>query len=465
MSTFSNKRTDEYGGTLENRMRFALEVVDAVRAAVGPDYPILFRFNTCDYVEGGIELPEAIVMAKMLEEAGVDALHCTQGMFASKQAIIAPGFIPVMHYAENAAAIKRSVKIPVLAVGRYNDIYMSEAMLRDEKADFIVMARASLADPELPNKAKAGKTEEIIHCIGCNQGCTGETAVGNRVNCIANPHTCRETEYDLSIVAEPKKVFVAGAGVAGLAAAYGAAERGHKVTVFEASDEIGGQWLSAMTPPGKSEYASLILNYRNQLKKYGAQIRLETPLTREIVEAEKPDAVILATGGTPMFLPIPGLDNREFVKTAIEVLRGRTLYGKRVVVAGGGMTGAETAVFLAVQGCDVTMIEMAPDIITDAVAQPRACLLEHIRKYNVKVHTHTKLTKVGEGTVYAEEYGEPITFKHIDMLVNAMGVRSYNPLQEQLEGLDCKVVVVGDASSTKNGYKNIREGFNAGNAI
>ena len=450
MSTFSNKRTDEYGGTLENRMRFALEVVDAVRAAVGPDYPVLFRFNTCDYVEGGIELPEAIVMAKMLEEAGVDALHCTQGMFASKQAIIAPGFIPVMHYAENAAAIKRSVKIPVLAVGRYNDIYMSEAMLRDML---------------LENKAKAGKTEEIIHCIGCNQGCTGETAVGNRVNCIANPHTCRETEYDLSIVAEPKKVFVAGAGVAGLAAAYGAAERGHKVTVFEASDEIGGQWLSAMTPPGKSEYASLILNYRNQLKKYGAQIRLETPLTREIVDAEKPDAVILATGSNPMFLPIPGLDNRDYVKTAIEVLRGRTLYGKKVVVAGGGMTGAETAVFLAVQGCDVTMIEMAPDIITDAVAQPRACLLEHIRKYNVKVHTHTKLTKVGEGTVYAEEYGEPITFKHIDMLVNAMGVRSYNPLQEQLAGLDCKVVVVGDASSTKNGYKNIREGFNAGNAI
>ena len=174
---------------------------------------------------------------------------------------------------------------------------------------------------------------------------------------------------------------------------------------------------------------------------------------------------ITATGGTPMFLPIPGLDNREFVKTAIEVLRGRTLYGKRVVVAGGGMTGAETAVFLAVQGCDVTMIEMAPDIITDAVAQPRACLLEHIRKYNVKVHTHTKLTKVGEGTVYAEEYGEPVEFKHIDMLVNAMGVRSNNPLKAELEGCDCKVVVVGDASSTKNGYKNIREGFNAGNAI
>lgn len=465
MSPFSNKRTDEYGGTLNNRMRFPLEIVEAVRKAVGADFPIVFRFNTCDYVEGGIELPEAIVMAKMLENAGVDALHCTQGMFASKQAIIAPGFIPVMNYANNVATIKDSVSIPVIGVGRYNDIYMTEAMLEDNKADFIAMARASLADPELPNKAKAGKIDEIIHCIGCDQGCTGETAIGNRVNCIANPHTCRETVYDLSIVDNPKKVFVAGAGVSGLSAAYGAAERGHHVTIFEATNELGGQWLAAAIPPGKTEYNSLIFNYRQIVKKYNIKLRLNTKLTKEIVEQEKPDAVILATGGTPMFLPIPGLDNRNFVKTAIEVLRGRTAYGKRVVVAGGGMTGAETAVFLAVQGCDVTMIEMAADIITDAVAQPKACLFEHIKKYGIKVHTHTKLTRVEQGTVYAEEYGEPVEFKHIDMLVNAMGVRSYNPLEEQLADCGCKVVVVGDAKKTKNGYTNIREGYDAGNAI
>lgn len=465
MSPFSNKRTDEYGGTLNNRMRFPLEIVEAVREAVGADFPIVFRFNTCDYVEGGIELPEAIVMAKMLENAGVDALHCTQGMFASKQTIIAPGFIPVMNYANNVATIKDSVSIPVIGVGRYNDIYMTEAMLEDNKADFIAMARASLADPELPNKAKAGKIDEIIHCIGCDQGCTGETAIGNRVNCIANPHTCRETVYDLSIVDNPKKVFVAGAGVSGLSAAYGAAERGHHVTIFEATNELGGQWLAAAIPPGKTEYNSLIFNYRQIVKKYNIKLRLNTKLTKEIVEQEKPDAVILATGGTPMFLPIPGLDNRNFVKTAIEVLRGRTAYGKRVVVAGGGMTGAETAVFLAVQGCDVTMIEMAADIITDAVAQPKACLFEHIKKYGIKVHTHTKLTRVEQGTVYAEEYGEPVEFKHIDMLVNAMGVRSYNPLEKQLADCGCKVVVVGDAKKTKNGYTNIREGYDAGNAI
>lgn len=166
-----------------------------------------------------------------------------------------------------------------------------------------------------------------------------------------------------------------------------------------------------------------------------------------------------------MWLPIPGLENRDFVKSAVDVLRGRTACGKRVVIVGGGMTGAETAVFLAVQGCDTTIIEMASDIITDAVAQPKACLLEHIRKYNIKVHTNCKLTRVGEGTVYAEEYGEPVEFRHVDMVVNAMGVRSYSPLREELEGCGCKVVVVGDAASAKNGYRNIREGFDAGNAI
>lgn len=465
MSPFSNKRNDDYGGTLINRMRFPLEVIAEVRKVVGPDYPITFRMNVCDYMSGGIELPEAIVMAKMLEEAGVDALHCTQGTYASKQAIIAPGFIPVMNYMNNAATIKASVNIPVIAVGRFNDVYYTESMLRDGKADFVAMARASLADPEMPNKAKAGKVDEIIHCIGCNQGCTGETAVGNPVNCIANPHTCKESVYDLSPVAQPKKVFIAGAGVSGLSAAYGAAERGHHVTIFEASDEIGGQWLAAATPPGKTEYESIIVNYRRYIKQYNMDLRMNTPLTREIVEKEKPDAVILATGSNPMFLPIPGLDNREFVKTAIEVLRGKTLYGKNVVVVGGGMTGAETAVFLAVQGSNVTIIEMAPEIITDAVAQPKLCLMNEIKQHNIKVHTNTKLTKVGDGVVYAEEYGEPVEFKRVDMVVNAMGVRSNNPLEKELEGCGCKVVVVGDASSTKNGYKNIREGFNAGNAI
>lgn len=465
MSTFANKRNDAYGGTLINRMRFPLEIVAAVREAVGSEMPIVFRMNISDYAEGGIEVPEAIVMSKMLEEAGVDALHCSQGVYSSKQHIIAPGFVPVMNYANNVAAIKASVGIPVIAVGRYNDIYMAETMLRDGKADFITMARASLADPDLPNKAKDGRVEEIIHCIGCNQGCTGEAAVGGKVNCLANPHTAKETEYDFTPVANPKTVYVAGAGVSGMAAAIGAAERGHKVTIFEETHEIGGQWLAASMPPGKTEYNALIVYYRQMFEKHGVEIKLNTPLTRSIVDTGKPDAVIVATGSKPLVLPIPGLDNSAFVKSAIDILRGRTMPGKRVVVAGGGMTGAETAVFLAVQGCEVTMIEMAPEIITDAVSQPKACLLEHLKKYDVKVYKNTKLTRVGDGVIYAEEFGKPIEFERIDMLVNAMGVRSYNPLADELSGCTCKVVTVGDANKTKNGYKNIREGFTAGNQI
>lgn len=466
MSPFANKRTDEYGGTLENRMRFALEVVAACRKATGPDYPILFRMNTCDYVEGGIELPEAVVMARILEQAGVDALHCTQGMFASKQTIIPPSFIAPMHFVQNAAAIKAAVSIPVIAVGRFNDIYAAESALCSKQADFIAMARASLADPDLVVKALQGHTDSIIHCIGCNQGCTGETAVGNPVNCLANPHTCKETVYDLSLAQHPKTVYIAGAGVSGLAAMQGAAERGHKVVLFEAAEEIGGQWLAAMACPGKTEYASLIVNYRRIMERYGVELRLNTPLTRAIVQQEKPDRVIVATGSEPLFLPIPGMENRTFVKTALEVLRGQTSLAKRVVVAGGGMTGAETAVFLAVQGCQVTLIEMAPDIATDAVAQPRACLLEQLRRYHVQVHTNTRLTRLDAGgTIYAEEFGEPVEFKHMDMLVNAMGVKSYHPLLEELQECGCPVVAVGDAAGTKNGYKNIRQGFDVGNGI
>ena len=237
------------------------------------------------------------------------------------------------------------------------------------------------------------------------------------------------------------------------------------MTLFEATDELGGQWLAAAAPPGKTDYEAWIYNHRVLLKKYQVEIRMETPLTKAIVEEEKPDAVILATGGTPLVLPIPGLDNKEFVKSAIDVLRGRTLYGKNVVVAGGGMTGADTSVFLAVQGCNVTMIEMAPDIICDAVSQVRSCLLQDLKKYKVDVHTGTKLMKVEEGAVYAEKDGEAVEFKHVDMVVNAMGVRSYNPLEAELADCDCEVVVVGDANRTKNGYRNMREGYDAGNRI
>lgn len=464
MSGFANKRCDEYGGTLENRMRFPLEVVAAVRAVVGEDYPICFRMNISDYVEGGIELPEAIVMAKMLEEAGVDVLHCSQGTYASKQNTIAPGFIPVMNYSANVAAVKAAVSIPVIAVGRYNDINMAESVLRDGKCDYVAMARASLADPYLPKKAMEGRTDEIIHCIGCCQGCTGEAAVGGMVNCLVNPHTGKEMVYNWSPVKTPKRVLIAGGGVAGMAAAIAAAERGNQVVLYEEAEQLGGQWIAAAMPPGKSEYVSLIIHNKQELKRLGVEVKLATPLTKTSVTESKPDVVILATGGKPMVPPITGI-NQDNVKTAIDVLRGRTIAGKKAVVLGGGMTGVDTAIFLGVQGCEVALIEMAPEILSGSVSQPRLCMTGLLKNYDIDVHVSTKLTKIEDNTVFAETFGKPVAFEHIDTVVNALGVRSYNPLADELKDCGCKLLVVGDAKKSKNGYKNIREGYDAGNSI
>ena len=465
MSAFSNHRTDEYGGSLLNRMRFPLEIVAAVRQAVGPDYPICFRMNTCDYVEGGITLQESVVMAQLLEQAGVDVLHCSQGMYASKEHIIAPSYIPAGAYIQNTAAIKSAVRIPVIAVGRINDVLLAESVLTSGSADLVAMARASLADPELPRKAREGKLDDIIRCIGCDQGCTGEAAVGGKVNCLVNPHTARETAYDWSPVNNPRKVLVAGAGVSGLSAAIAAAERGHQVEVYERSDRIGGQWIAAAAPPGKADYIALLNFYERQCRRYHVTVHLNTSLTEEVVSSCAPDVVILATGSTELRPPIPGLDNDSLVKGARDILCGKASFGKKAIVVGGGSTGAETAAFMAMYGSDVTIIEMGSEIIADAVSQPKACLKTLLEKYHVKALTDTKLLRVADRCVIAVQGDKEIRLDDADTVVLALGARSYDPLSESLASLPFRVIRVGDALKPKNGYRNIREGFEAGNSI
>ena len=308
-SPFSNKRSDEYGGTIRNRARFAMEIIENIKKKCGKDYPVLYRMSAVEYVSGGLEIEESKVLARLVEEAGADCIHCSQGVYASTHVIIPPSVVPRAAYVENAAEIKKVVDIPVIAVGRINDVEIAESVLQADKADLVTVARASLADPDMP-----------------------------------------------------KKVVVVGGGVSGCEAAVSAAMKGHKVTLIEQSNRLGGQWIPAAVPIGKGEFTSLIIWQKQMLDKLGVNVLLNTKADKEMIESYQPDTVIIATGSKPFVPPIKGTD-QDFVTNAHEVLLGNVETGENIVVIGGGLVGAETADMLAEQNKQITIIEMLPQIM------------------------------------------------------------------------------------------------------
>lgn len=310
-SPFANKRCDEYGGTIQNRARFAVEIIRNIKQKCGADFPVLYRMSAVEYVPGGLEIEEAKVLARLVEEAGADCIHCSQGVYASTQHIIPPSVVARGAYVQNAAAIKGAVHIPVIAVGRINDIQVAESILQSGQADLVTMAQASLADPEMPKKIQEGREDEVLRCIGCLQGCAGENGKGHCVRCLVNPLTGMEDVYDLSPTKERKRVLVIGGGVSGCEAAITAAHKGHRVTLIEASGQLGGQWIPASMPVGKSEFTSLLLWQKAMLEKLHIQVLLNTQADGELIRLYEPDAVVVATGSKPF---VPGF------------LKGRTLW-------------------------------------------------------------------------------------------------------------------------------------------
>lgn len=468
LSPAINRRFDEFGGNIVNRGRMMVEAIKAVRRNVGPNFPISVRLSVFDGIPGGIEINEAKVYAKMAVEAGADMIHCTQGTYSSREFVIPPSTQPKAMFAKNAWEIKQVVNVPVVATARINDPYIADSIIAQGEADMVTMARSSLADPQMPHKAREGRYEDIIHCIGCCQGCTGELGRGGITRCMVNPLTGMEDEFDMETVSDPHKVFVAGGGVAGCASAIVAAMKGHSVTLFEQSDTLGGQWIAAATPPGKEEYDSYLIWQHRRLKQLGVDIRLSTELTRSIVEEEKPDTVIIATGSDPLMPPIPGLRDNPIVVPAIKVLRGVEHIdpGKKVLVAGGGLVGAEVAEHMAVHGArDVSIVEMLPDIMVDGEKSPKKLILQKFREHGVHIYTSTKLEAVRENSVVVSDVNNPENtwaIGDLDVVIMALGVRSHNTLEAELQGLGCKVIVAGDSESGKKGFKNIQQGFEAG---
>ena len=408
-SPFSNKRSDEYGGTIRNRARFAMEIIRNIKKKCGEDYPVLYRMSAVEYVPGGLEIEES----------------------------------------------------KVIAVGRINDVEIAESVLESGKADLVTMARASLADPDMPNKVKEGRADEVIRCIGCLQGCAGENGKGNCVRCLVNPLTGMEDEYDLSPVQSPKQVLVIGGGVSGCEAAIAAAMKGHKVTLIEKTGRLGGQWIPASVPVGKSEFTSFIYWQKKMLEKLHVQVLLNTEADKELIRLYDPDTLILATGSRPFIPPVKGTD-QDFVTNAHDILLGKREAGNNVVVVGGGLVGAETADMLGGQCSQVSIIEMLPQIMKDGEPSPAKYMKERFRANGVKIYTSTKLTEVGDHCVIAEREGESFTIENVDTVIIAVGVRSDRSLLDHVEDLSCKIMKVGDANGVKNGYLGIREGFEAG---
>ena len=470
LSGFSNKRCDEYGGSVANRGRFAREVVRAVREAVGPDYPISFRFNVCDHVPGGIGITEACAFARMLEEAGVDMLNCSQGTPSSRSVITPPAAVEPAYYAHDAAAIKKAVNIPTAVVGRIADPDVAEEVVASGMADFVGMGRAAIADPHFPRKVAEGRPEDIIQCIACLRGCAGESRRGHTVHCALNPLTGREIEYDdkfAKLVTEPKRVMVIGGGIAGMQAALTAARYGHEVVLIEASSDLGGQWNMAAMPPGKHVLSSFAAWQRTQMRKLGVKVTLNTQATAEMVLAANPDAVVVATGSASFIPSIPGLDESDKVVDARGVLSGEATLHGRVVVLGGGLVGAETADLLASEGCAVTVVEMGSQIAPDAEPIPRAQLMDALAERGVCLRTSEKVTKVEDGNIHTDKTDSRPALTDFDAVVAAFGACSDSSIVDEIRvtGYEGEIITVGDAYEVANAFENLKGAYEAARAL
>jgi 2,4-dienoyl-CoA reductase-like NADH-dependent reductase (Old Yellow Enzyme family)/thioredoxin reductase len=464
LSPFSNKRTDEYGGTIMNRTRFAVEIVENVRKKVGEDFPILFRISTDEFVEGGLTIEDTKVIARILEQAGIDAIHCSTGVYKTMHYVIQPAAVPHGFSVHLAAEIKKVVSIPVIAVGRINDPLIAESVLLSDKADLISMGRASLADPELPNKAKEGKLDDIIPCIGCVQGCIGRIIKGLDVRCLVNPLTGKEKEFAIEPAKEKKKVFVAGGGIAGMQSAIIAAKRGHEVHLYEKDDKLGGQWLLAAVPPSKGELTGFTLWQKTQLEKLGVHVHLNTELNENIVENERPDAVIIATGAKPFVPNIPGVNLPEVV-LANDVLAGKKDVGESVVVVGGGLVGAETAAHLANHGKKVVIIEMQKEIVKDGEPAVKHFLLKDLQEHHVEIITSAIVKEIKQGSITFEKDNVLREIGDVDNVVIAVGSKPENALAEKLQGKVEKVITIGDALKVRKALEAVEEGYSAGLAV
>lgn len=470
LSPKTNKRTDKYGGSFENRVRFPREVIEKVRNAVGKDFPISIRMAGNDFVPESNTSRETPLFAKVYEEAGVDIINVTGGWHEARVPQL-PMELPRAGYAYLAANIKKVVNVPVMASNRISSSDEAEKILRDSMADMVNLGRVLIADPYWPKKAQQGKAKLIRPCVGCNQGCTDTLFSGMPVGCILNARAGYEFERSIPKTTNPLKIMVIGAGPGGLEAAVRAKEAGHDVVVYEKEHEIGGQLHIAAAPPHKQELLEIIRYYKAMLEEYDIPVYCDTDVTIDLIKKVQPDHVILATGAQALMPPIKGI-NLPHVYSAWDVLRNNPKLGRNVAVIGGGAVGIETALFIANKGTlspealhflmffeaepvdrlkelitrgtsTVTIIEMLPTIGKDVGRSTRWILNLEIEKFGINVITSAKVTEITENAVIYENDTGSRT-QEFDNVIIAVGSKPVNPLESELQKAGIAYTALGD---------------------
>ena len=480
----TNGRTDEYGGSLENRFRFITEVIREIKKTCGEDFPVMIRYSVSskmrgfnkgalpgeDYEEFGRSLEESPAAARLLEAAGADALDADNGSYDSWWWAHPPVYMPLHCNFPEVSYIKKFVNIPVFCAGRMEDPEFADKVIAAGEIDGIGVARQFLADPEWLNKAREGREEDIRPCIACHNGCFGISLVRSpasrgvsMAHCAINPTAMEETEWDLRLAEEKKRIAIVGGGVGGMEAARILTLRGHEVTLFEKSDELGGVFIAAAAPSFKEKDKKLLDWYRHQMEKLAVDVRLGTEAKADMLSEY--DEVVVATGSSPRRLSLPGLDDPDVLE-AIEYLRGTKEAGKDVVIIGGGLTGCEIAYDLALKGKKPVIVEMQDDIlqVPGLCAANSNMLREIIRYHEIPVLTSTVFAGVENADRLRVKVrtGKEENVLDADSVIMSVGYVPVHTVSDALESAgypEDKVHVIGDAHEVGNLMSVIREAY------
>ena len=444
MSPTMNHRTDKWGGSLENRMRFPLLVIEKIREAVGPNYPIEYRMSGAELIEGGYTIEEGVEMAKVLD-GKVDIIHVSAGVHEDDDVFTVTHPSMFIDHGCNvhlAAEIKKHVKTPVATLGGLNDPDMMEEIIASGKADIVELARQSICDPYFPEKAFSGNKDDISKCCRCYT-CFYNYLTNRTYACAFNPVVGNELEHKHAFPeTTPKKVIVVGGGPGGMEAAITAANRGHSVMLFEKNSRLGGQILSEEFIPFKADMFGFIKVLEKRLKKAGVDVRLNTELTPEAAYEMGADVVITAIGAKPIIPNIPGIDGKNVV--TLEALhKAEPEIGQKVVILGGGLVGSECAVYLDGLGKDVTIVEMKDTWAADAYFMHKNALNIYLRSSNVKIHCNTKAKAVTEAGLVCDTPDGEVTFE-ADTILIAAGMKADRAVADEFYNTAPRVFEIGD---------------------